>query len=325
MMKKFRAKTQSFKARRGKDINHSLRLVLNLCVFACPLLLLVPSAAAQAQETRGLEELKKGDYDNAFKLLSARLVSTPNDIVPQRALLRVYLETGRYAEAEATAKRFLQKTPDTGSVRHELAEALAITGRYTDAIAEFERAAADSAKADAVADKLESDLRRAEVLDLIGQEDRARAIYETFVKHYTDKDPATARELTLVARALVHLERYQDANDMYRSAIEADSNYLEAQLGAAELFTQKYAYGDAALFLDDAFKINPNSARVFLAVARNKRLDGDAETTAALTKALAINPTLVDAIALKAAISLEASRIDEASADIDKALKINPR
>ena len=231
------------------------------------------------------------------------------------------IETGRYTEAEAAAKKLLLKTPDNAAVRHELAETLALTGRYTEAITEFERAA----NTDNIADKLESDLRRAEVLTLIGQEDRANPIYESFVTYYTDHDPKTARELTLIARALVHLERYQDANDMYRSAIEADSNYLEAQLGAAELFTQKYAYGDAALFLDDALKINPNSARVFLTVARNKRLDGDAETSAALNKALTINPNLVDAIALKAAMSLEASRIDEASADIDKALKINPR
>ncbi len=288
-------------------------------------ILLALGTLAQTPETRGLAELKKGDYDNAFKLLSARLVSNPNDTVAQRALLRVYMETGRYAEAETTAKRFLLKTPDTGSVRHELAEALAVTGRYTEAITEFERAAADSAKSDAIADKLESDLRRAETLDLIGQEDRAKAIYETFVKHYTDNDPKSARELTLVARALVHLERYQDANDMYREAIEADSDYLEAQLGAGELFTEKYAYGDAALFLDDAFKINPNSARLFLDLARNKRLDGDAETSAAIAKALSINPNLVEAIALKAGMALEASQLDDASAEIDKALKINPR
>src|SRR5262249_45147916 len=156
-------------------------------------------------------------------------------------------------------------------------------------------------------DKLESDLRRAEVLELTGQEDGARSIYESFVKYYTDKDPKSARELTLVARALVHLERYQDANDVYRSAIEADSNNLEAQLGAAELFTEKYAYSDAALFLDDAFKINPNSARAYLDLAKNKRMDGDAATAAALAKALAINPNLVEAIALKAALALEAS------------------
>jgi tetratricopeptide (TPR) repeat protein len=323
-MKKFHAKTQSCKVRRKETLKKTSRLALNLGVFACAIFFFVLGAGGQVPETRGLAELKKGDYDNAFKLLSARLVSNPNDAVAQRALLRVFIETGKYAEAEATAKRFLLKTPDTGSVRHELAEALAITGRYTEAIAEFERAAADSAKANDVADKLESDLRRAEILDLIGQEDRAKPIYETFVKHYTDKDPATARELTLVARALVHLERYQDANDMYRSAIEADSNYLEAQLGAGELFTEKYAYGDAALFLDDAFKINPNSARAFLDLARNKRLDGDAETSAALAKALSINPNLVEAISLKAAIALEASQLDDASAEIDKALKINP-
>jgi tetratricopeptide (TPR) repeat protein len=322
-MKKFHAKTQSCKVRRKETLKKTSRLALNLGVFACAIFFFVLGAGGQVPETRGLAELKKGDYDNAFKLLSARLVSNPNDAVAQRALLRVFIETGKYAEAEATAKRFLLKTPDTGSVRHELAEALAITGRYTEAIAEFERAAADSAKANDVADKLESDLRRAEILDLIGQEDRAKPIYETFVKHYTDKDPATARELTLVARALVHLERYQDANDMYRSAIEADSNYLEAQLGAGELFTEKYAYGDAALFLDDAFKINPNSARAFLDLARNKRLDGDAETSAALAKALSINPNLVEAISLKAAIALEASQLDDASAEIDKALKIN--
>src|SRR6185369_17186934 len=260
-MEKFHAKTQSCKVRRKETLKKTSRLALNLGVFACAIFFFVLGAGGQVPETRGLAELKKGDYDNAFKLLSARLVSNPNDAVAQRALLRVFIETGKYAEAEATAKRFLLKTPDTGSVRHELAEALAITGRYSEAIAEFERAAAGSAKANDVADKLESDLRRAEILDLIGQEDRAKPIYETFVKHYTDKDPATARELTLVARALVHLERYQDANDMYRSAIEADSNYLEAQLGAGELFTEKYAYGDAALFLDDALKINPNSAR----------------------------------------------------------------
>jgi tetratricopeptide (TPR) repeat protein len=297
MMKISHAKTQRRKETSAVTWRDFLGAPLRLCAFAREILFLSAVLAA----------------------LTVSVVGQVDTV----ADLRTYIETGRYAEAEAAAKKFLLKTPDNGAVRHELAETFALTGRYTEAIAEFERAAADSAKANATADKLESDLRRAEVLTLIGQDDLAKTIYESFVKHYTDNDPQSARELTLIARALVHLERYQDANDMYRSAIEADSNYLEAQLGAAELFTAKYAYGDAALFLDDAFKINPNSARVFLAVARNKRFDGDAEP--ALVKALAINPNLVDAIALKAGMALEASRIDEASAEIDKALKINSR
>lgn len=280
---------------------------------------------SQTNETRGLAELKKGDYENAFKLLSARLVSNANDVVAQKALLRVYIETGRYAEAEATAKRFLVKTPENGTVRHELAEALALTGKHTEAIEEFERAASDSEKSNAPHEKLASDLRRAEVLELIGQEDRAKPIYESFVKYYTDNDPESAFELTLIARALVHLERFQDANDMYRSAIEADSDYLDAQLGAGELFTEKYQYGDAAQFLDDALKINPNSARAHLDVALNRRIDGGEDVSAALGRALAINPNLVEALALKAALALEMGQFDAAASELDKALKINPR
>ena len=305
-----------------------MRLPLRLCVFAgaCFLFALGIVVHSQISDTLGLAELKKGDYDNAFKLLNARLASNPNDFPAQKALLRVYIETGRYSEAEATAKKFLAKTPETAAVRHELAEVLAITGRYTEAIAEFERAAADAEKSDAAPeDKLASDLRRAELLDLVGQEDRAKTIYQSFVKYYTDNDPDTAQELTLIARALVHLERFQDANDMYRSAIEADPSYIDAHLGAAELFTEKYAYGDAATFLDDALRLNPNSARAYLDLALNKRLEGGEEMAAAVSRALAINPNLIDALGLKAANALEASRFDEATTEIDKALKINSR
>src|SRR5215212_12265166 len=48
--------------------------------------------AQTAPATPGLAELKKGDYDNAFKLLSLRLAQPPADAVAQRALLRVYIE-----------------------------------------------------------------------------------------------------------------------------------------------------------------------------------------------------------------------------------------
>ena len=314
------------KAQRRKGSSWSLSL--RLCAFACTILiaacvLVIPFAHSQIIDLSGITELKRGDYENALKILTTRLASTPNDPALQRAFVRVHIETGRYSEAEAAAKKFLQKTLDIGGVRHELAETMAITGRYTEAIAEFEKAAADSKES--AGDKLESDLRRAELLELTGQEDRARAIYESFVKFYTDNDPESARELTLVARALVHLERFQDANDMYRSAIEADSGYFESHLSATELFTAKYAYADAATFLDDALRLNPNSPRAYLALARNKRFEGGEEMSAALARALAINPNFVEAIALKAAIALEAGRIEEASTEIEKALKINSR
>ena len=131
--------------------------------------------------------------------------------------------------------------------------------------------------------------------------------------------------LTLVARALVHLERYQDASAAYAAAISADPTHIEAHLGGGELFTEKYNYAEASEFFADALRVNPHSARAHLGLAANKRLEGGAEVSAALGRALSVNPNLVGALALKAALDLEAGDYDVAAAEIDKALKVNPR
>jgi tetratricopeptide (TPR) repeat protein len=246
-----------------------------------------------------------------FSVFFLALISASS--TAQTVSLNALIETGRYTEAEALARK--------QQAHHQLAEVLTLTGRYTEAIAEFEQAAKTSNSKEALA----SDLRRAELLELTGHEADANAIYASFIKYYTDSNPQSAYELTLIARALVHLERFQDANDMFREAIEADSNYLEAQLAAGELFTQKYNYSDAAQFLADALKLSPNSARAYLDIARNKRLEGGDDMTAALNRALEINPNYVDALALKAALALEAGQFETASAQLDKALKVNPQ
>jgi len=286
-------------------------------------------SSAQSQQKElppGEAELKKGNYDAALKILNARLTSQPGDSIAARNLLRVYRETGKYVEADAAARKFLLKSPEAGVVRSELGFVLAETGRYAEAVTDLERASMDLDRGNgAPGDKLATDLRRAELLELLGQAEKSQRIYESFVKYYTDGNPETAAELTVIARALVHLERYQDANDMYRAAIEADSEFLDAQLGAGELFTQKYNYSDAAQFLDDALKINPNSARAHLDIALNKKLDGGEEMTAALNKSLAINPNFVDALSLRAGLALESGQFELAATEIEKALKVNSR
>ena len=296
-------------------------LLVSAFIFACGAL--IPHTSAQSPDgLGGLAELKKGDYDAAIKLLLARLAANGDDALAAKNLLRAYLETGRYPEADTAAKKFLLKNPTAAGVRHELAEVYAATGRYAEAITEFERAAAD---AKASADKVSSDLRRAEMLDLTGQEDRARVIYQSLVNFYKEKQPDSAPELTAVARALVKLERFQDANDVFREAIAADNTYLDAQLSAGELFTDKYNYGDAAQFYADAIQINPNSARAHIDIARNKRIDGGEETITGLTRALQINPNLVGALTFKAGLELEERDYAEAAADIEKSFRVNPR
>ena len=280
----------------------------------------------------GLAELKKGQYERAVQLLGTRLATNPADAAARKLLLRAYMETGRYAEVETAARGFLEKWPEAGGVRHELAESLAATGRYAEALVEFERAAKDLAKAGALpAERLESDLRRGEVLLLTGQEEHAREIFQSLVSFYEgsdteeDTDAKSAPLLALVARALAHLEKYQEATELYMEAVAADPSHVEAQLGGGELFTEKYNYADASQFFADALRVNPHSARAHLGVAANKRLEGGAEVSAALERALSVNPNLVGARALKAALDLEAGDYDTAAAEIDRALKVNPR
>ncbi len=262
----------------------------------------------------GEAELKRGEYARAIELSGARLKSNPADASAQRLLLRAHLETGRYAEAEASARAFLGAHPEAGGVRHELAEALAATGRYSEAIKEFERAATG----------LASDLRRAELLEATGQEQRARELFTSIVRFYEESEPADAPTLTTVARALVRLEKFQDARNLYAEAIDADPSYIEAQLGGGELFTEKYNYAEAAVFFADALKVNPNSARAHLGVALNKKIERDEAVLAALARVFTINPNMVEARALATALELEAGDYEDASAEIDKGLRVNP-
>ena len=79
----------------------------------------------------------------------ARLATNPTDVEGEKYLLRAYIETGRYAEAEAAGQKVPVQKTGGGRVRHELAEVFAVTGRYAEAISEFERAGTDAAKSPA--------------------------------------------------------------------------------------------------------------------------------------------------------------------------------
>ncbi len=266
------------------------------------------------------EELKQGKYSAAITSFTRLLQTNQNDRRAQQGLLQAYLETGQYAEAERDAKKFLSSKDNEAQTRLMLGEVFATTGRYAEAIAEFAKAR----NTEQTAIKLRADLRRAEVLQLTGKEEAAQEIFKTFVSHYETNNPNSAEELTLVARALAHLERYKDANDVYLEAIGEDDEFIESQLGGGELYTTKYNYAEAAEFFNDAIKVNPNSARAHLGVAANKRLEGGDQMNSALAQALKINPSYVEAKTFAATLDLEAERYGSANTQFDEVLKINP-
>ena len=318
-------------------------LAMGLLSFFC---LLACVSAQQATIESAEEELKAGKYSAAIASFNSLLQTAPKDERAQAGLLKAYLETGKYTEAEIEAKKFLTRG-ESSAARLTLAEVMATTGRYAAAITEFEKVSQTAQKAIEKAEKEEkerkpdaeekpepipspkaqkttADLRRAELLHLTGKEEAAKEIFEALVKYYEDNDVDSAEELTSIARALIYLEKYQDAKDIYLEAISADDTYIEAHLGGGELFTSKYNYEEAASFFEDAAKINANSARLHLAVAANKRIGGGDEMNKALAEANKINPNYVEAKIFAASLDLEAERHPAATAQIDSALKINP-
>lgn len=309
------------KSNRSPESRKHFYLSTTVIILVGQTLLLIACAAAKAPTLQSAgDDLKRGNYELAITAFNRLLSTNANDQQAQAGLLRAYLETGKYAEAEEAAKKFIAARGDNAAAHLALGEALAATGRYNEAITEFGKAG----QTNQAVVKLRADLRRAETLLDIGKEEEAQPVFQSFVAYYNAKNPRTAEELTLIGRALTHLEKYKDANEMYLDATQADPTFIEAHLSGGELYTEKYNYADAAKFFADALKINPNSARAHVGVAANKRLEGGAEMGAAIDKALAVNPNSVEAKTMRAGMMLEAEKFEEAKADIDAALKINP-
>ena len=266
-------------------------------------------------------ELRKGRYAAAIETFGAILRRSPDQPVAQEGLLRALLETGQYRLAETEARRFLSRPAADAGVNLLLGEILAATGRDREALPVLEKAAG----AESQSVKVRALLRRGELLAYGGDEDGARKIYEALARYYEENVVEDSAELTAIAGALVHLEKFQEANDLFLEVIGRDRDHIDAHLGGGELYTSKYNYAEAASFFADALKINEQSARAHLGVAANRRIGGGDEMNAALKQALKINPNYVEAMALAATLDLEAERYGSAKSLLDAAQAVNPR
>ncbi|MBI3949798.1 MAG: tetratricopeptide repeat protein [Acidobacteria bacterium] len=264
--------------------------------------------------------MKQGQYAKAIETLNAVLQTEPGNHRAQQGLLRAYLETGQYEQAEKLTTQFLAIHPNDGALTNLRGEIYLSTGRYLEALAEFQKAAEKAQGAEALRAKLNSGF----ALIALGKTEEAHEIFRQFITYSNSRQVTSAEELTLIARALTFLEQYHDANDLYLDAIAADPTYIEAHLHAGELYIEKYNYAEAASFFRDALKVNPNSARAHLGWARSQRLDGGSEVEQAVARALEINPNLVEAHNLRAALHLETDQFDKALAELDHSLRVNP-
>jgi tetratricopeptide (TPR) repeat protein len=269
---------------------------------------------------RGRDLLKHGNYKEAISVFNVLAAKNANDADATEGLVRAQIETGDYSSAEKRSRDFLVAHPTDASLRNALGEIAFQAGRYAEAASEFERASRDAKGGNL----LRAILGRAYALRIQGKEDEARALAQEFVRYYNDNQPKSAEELTPIAEALIILEKYKDANEVFIDARGADPAFAEAFIGQGELFIEKYNYGEAASLFADALKINPNSARAHVGLATSRQFESREGQLVEVNKALEVNPNCVAALVHRATMDVESVNYEAATQEIDRALKVNP-
>jgi cellulose synthase operon protein C len=197
---------------------------------------------------------------------------------------------GRYADAEKVLAAAVQKDPRALAARLQLGLVYRATGRAAD-------------------------------------EKRVwNSFYDDFDGGRIDKK--SARQLTYVALAARYLGGWQDANDTFRDAVDADrggKDGARANVAWAELFLEKYDAGHAEQSLDEALKVIPGDAEAHALMARVKMEQNDIGAAereiAAALKRDAKNSYALD---LRAEELVDDERWLEAIAAANVALAVNP-
>ncbi len=163
-----------------------------------------------------------------------------------------------------------------------------------------------------------------------GRRDLERAVWNRFYDDYESGaiDKHSARDLTYVAEAARWLGGWQDANETFRDAVDADprgKDGARANIAWAALFLEKYDAGHAEQSLVEALKVLPHDADAHALYARVKveqnDLPGAEKEIAAALKA---DPKNVEALDVRAERLAVDERWQEALAAARRALAIDP-
>ncbi len=287
-----------------------------LCALFAGFLSLIPPAHATSESfplDQAQKALQQGNYKDALGLFE--LVSGRDPLAAAVGANRIRMMTGDYSGAEESLRQSLAAFEKNDTIRSLLAELLTLTGRSGEAFQVLEPLIDDQTAS------VQNLVQFGKILTLHGRRSEAKSVYLQAISYYDRGLVFNAEDIAWVGVACRELERFHDANNLFREAAALDPENPEIHQLWGDLFEDKYNNGEAQRSYLDALELNANYVPALVAMAT---IEGGQAAHALLVSALEINPQSVPALVARAALLSEDERYEEAVHFLQQALQINP-
>src|SRR5580658_7829039 len=153
------------------------------------------------------------------------------------------------------------------------------------------------------------------VLSKHGQQAEAKSCYESLVR----SDSAYFR-----AEGYWGLEQYDQANEQFRIATAAPDSDPLYKVRWGRLLHERFNNTDAVGLFQEALQKDPKNAQAYLGLAIVSADGFDGKATDYVSRALVLDPKLVEAHEFAANLALEDADTEHALAEADEALRLSP-
>jgi tetratricopeptide (TPR) repeat protein len=280
------------------------------------------ATSVQAQEPAAARAaLRSGEYDDAIEAYRDAVRTNPANADARIGLMQALLTTGDYQGAVTVGR----EAPDPRAVANATGEALLRVGRLDEAEAAFGQAAEIDGPW-----TLTAQVNLAELMFMRGRIEEAMREFDRFIDVYNGAGGRMgARDLVAVARAVTYLGRtepalFQDALRAFDEAAAADPTWHEPRVRVGNLFLEKYDSPSAQEEFQAVLAENARDPEALLGMAKAIEFDGQNDAQGTIDQVLAIDANHVEARVLLAMRYLTNERMDEARAEAQRALEVNP-
>jgi len=284
-----------------------------------PFLFLSCGALWQSESRSPVELARTGAYKEAIAALEPMVAGGNFDPIVVEGLYYSWVRTGEYTKARERFESWSSASPNAGPIRLAAGRINHLTGNYERALAHLN--AIQSFANVGIAAQFE----KAEVLNKTGKRDEADALYNKLIDNYINNLSRSPNDLVWTARAAGALEKFHDANDLFKLATQANPRNAEAFVAWADLLVDRADPPEIIASYSDALKIDPNLPEANLGLAKVFADTTPERAAGVLEKAMTTNPNFVDGHLFMAEQSIDSEQYDKAQEQIAKALAVNPK